>query len=103
MKPSFRLARSARRDFQQISDYCAREWGPDAALSVVTRILETIIRLSGQPKAGVTAEQFGVGVRKFPAGTYMIYYRLGRSNRIEVLHMFHGARDQVRAWKDQET
>jgi plasmid stabilization system protein ParE len=52
------------------TEYWAGEAGPDAALEVVSGIMETIITLSGQPRAGVAAERFGAGVRKFPAGKY---------------------------------
>jgi plasmid stabilization system protein ParE len=51
--------------------------------------------------AGVAAEQFGLSVRKFPAGNYMIYYRTGRSRSIQILHVFHGARQQGKAWGDE--
>ena len=51
--------------------------------------------------AGVAAEQFGASVRKFPAGNYMIYYRTGRSRTMQILHVFHGAREQSKAWGDE--
>jgi plasmid stabilization system protein ParE len=69
---------------------------------VVTGILETIITLSSQPKAGAPAEQFGEGVRKFAAGKYIIYYRLRAAKAVEILHVFHGARDQEKAWQGGE-
>jgi plasmid stabilization system protein ParE len=101
MKFRYSLTRSARRDLQQISDYWAAEAGEEVALRIVAAILETVITLSGLPMAGVAAEQFGVSVRKFPAGNYMIYYRTGRSRCIQILHVFHGARQQSKAWEDE--
>ena len=101
MRSRYRLARSARRNLQQISDYWVNEAGDDVALRIIEGILETITALADQPRAGVAAEQFGAGVRKFPAGTYMIYYRRSRSSRIEILHVFHGARDQRKAWRNE--
>lgn len=59
--------------------------------------METIITLSDHPRAGVAARQFGAAVRKFPSGNYMIYYRPKRSKGIDILHVFHGARDQMEA------
>jgi plasmid stabilization system protein ParE len=99
MRPKYKLARAARENLREISEYWADEAGPDAALEVVSGVIETIIILSGQPRAGVAAERFGAGVRKFPAGKYMIYYRLYGSRGIEILHVFHGAREQRKAWK----
>ena len=99
MRSRYRLARSARRDLQRISDYWLNEAGEEVALRVIEGILETIIVLAEHPRAGMTAEQFEDAVRKFPAGNYMIYYR-HRSSRIEILHVFHGARNQRKAWRD---
>jgi toxin ParE1/3/4 len=99
MRLKYRLARAARGNLQEISDYLVENAGPNAALQIITAIMETIVTLSGQPRAGVVADQYGAGVRKFPAGNYMIYYRLIRSRGIEVLHVFHAARNQRKAWK----
>jgi plasmid stabilization system protein ParE len=59
MTSGYKLARPARRDLQEISDYWVAQAGEDVALRIVTGILETIITLSSQPKAGAPAEQFG--------------------------------------------
>jgi toxin ParE1/3/4 len=91
---TYRLARAARRNLEEISDYWTVEAGSGTAVEILSGIVETIIVLSSQPRAGVAAEQFGEGVRKFPVGRYVIYYRPYRSTRIEILHVFHGARDQ---------
>jgi plasmid stabilization system protein ParE len=99
MKRAYRITRSAKRNLQEISDYWVECAGPDVALTVVTSITETITTLADQPKAGIAAGQFGEGVRKFPTGSYIIYYRAYRSRGIEILHVFHGARNQKRAWE----
>ena len=97
MRFRYRLSASARRDLQEISDYWTSEAGEEVALRLITALLETVITISRQPKAGVAAESFGAGVRKFPAGNYMLYYRVYRAG-IEILHVFHGKRDQLAAW-----
>ena len=99
MTLNYRLVRAARRDIDEISDYLADQAGLEKALEVVSTIMGTIATLSLYPMAGVRAEQFGAGLRKFPAGNYMIYYRPRRSGGIVVLHVFHGARDQRKAWR----
>jgi len=102
MRSRYRLARSARRNLQQISDYWVMAAGEEAALRIVTGILETIAALAEHPLAGIAAQQFGTSVRRFPTGKYMIYYRAVRSTAIEILHVFHGARDQRKAWREQD-
>jgi toxin ParE1/3/4 len=98
MKFRYKLARSAKRDLQEISDYWTHKAGQEVALNIITDILTTIITLSGQPRIGARSDQFGVGVRRFPAGDFMIYYRVLVSSA-EILHVFHGAQDQMKAWK----
>lgn len=99
MKFPYRITASARTNLQEIADYWTSRAGADAALKVLTRIMETILLLSGQPRAGIGAGQFGAGVKKFPAGDYIIYYCLYRASKgVEILHVFHGARDQRKAW-----
>ena len=65
----------------------------------MTGIVKTIATLPAHPNAGVEIPEFGAGVRKFPARDYIIYYRAAGSNRIEILHLFHGARNQRSAWR----
>jgi len=98
MRATYRLARSARRDLQEISDYWTIEAGENVAARVVGGVIETVITISHHPGAGVAADHFGDRVRKFPAGKYMIYYR-PYSKGIEILHVFYGARHQVKAWR----
>jgi plasmid stabilization system protein ParE len=83
---------------QKISDFWTSEVGEEIALRVVGGVMETIITMSRHPGAGVAADQFGTSVRKFPAGKCMLYYR-PYSKGIEILHVFHGARNQKSAWK----
>jgi len=97
------LTATARRDLQRISDYWTADAGEEAALRVLTGILDTVITLSLMPMVGVAAEQYGANVRKFPAGSYMVYYRTGRPRRIDILHVFHAARQQDKAWGNRRT
>jgi len=91
MRPTYRITRLARLDLQEISDYWAFDASEDVASRVLDSIIETVITISHHPQAGVAADQFGDGVRKFPAARYMIYYRR-YSKGIEILHVFHSAR-----------
>ena len=102
MTAAYKLASSARRDLQEISNYWISEAGEDVALRVMSGVIETVITISRHPRAGVAADQFGAGVRKFPAGRYLIYYR-PYSKGIEILHVFHGSRNQAKAWRKSWT
>ena len=94
----FRVLPGAQRDLNEIFVY----WAERAGLSISDRLIESITErfwLLGQfPKIGKTATDVARGVRFFPAGEYLIYYRVSRRT-IDVLHVFHGARDQNRAFR----
>src|ERR1700675_2571191 len=91
---SYRVSRAARRDLLEIFLY----WAERASLKVADRIVERItarFRLLGEhPGAGKSAENIVPGVRCFPAGKYLIYYRQTRHFE-DILHIFRGARDQA--------
>jgi plasmid stabilization system protein ParE len=54
----------------------------------------------GTMKTPVAKErQSTPGVLRFPAGSYLIYYRKKRG-LIQILHVFHAAREQASAFKN---
>lgn len=89
----YRISQTAERDLLEIFVY----WVERASLNVADRIIDRItarFRLLGEhPRAGRSAEEVAPGVRCFPAGKYLIYYRRTRS-RVEILHIFHSARNR---------
>jgi plasmid stabilization system protein ParE len=76
--------------------------GPDAAMRMVMGIIESVVNLASQPRSGVKREEFGVSVRMFPTGRFLIYYRPYRGG-IQVIHVFDGSRDQPGAWSSESS
>ncbi len=66
---------------------------------MLTEIIESIIVIAAHPEIGRKEERYGKGMRSFPLQRYEIYYRARRGG-ILVLHIFHGARDQKKAWTE---
>ena len=97
MKP-FRLSGDAERDLIEIAKYVAGKASLETAERVVAAIIETRIALSGQPNVGRPEERLGKGLKSFASGNYKIYYR-PRKSGILILHVFHGARHQNKAWR----
>ena len=60
------------------------------------KIVNTIVLLARYPSTGRLVPQFGRRVRRFTCRPYLIYYRPG-DETIEILHVFHGRRDQSSA------
>jgi len=87
----YRVTSQAEKELDDI--YCY--WAERASLEVAERLIDKIVDrfwlLGEYPEAGRPTE--AAGTRCFPAGKYLIYYRITRRGT-DILHIFHGARDQ---------
>jgi toxin ParE1/3/4 len=89
----YRVSEDAERDLDEIFVYWADRASPETADRVVDRITERFWLLGEHPDAGKPARDIAASVKCFPAGKYLIYYRKTRRGT-DILHIFHGARDQ---------
>ncbi len=89
----YRVSADAERDLEEIFLYWASRASVVTADRVVDRITDRFWLLGEHPDAGKSAGDIAVGVKCFPAGKYLIYYRKTRRGT-DILHIFHGARDQ---------
>lgn len=94
----YRVATDAERDLDDIFSY----WAKRAGLEIADRLLDSIMDrfwiLGQHPEAGRLSSEIAPGVRCFPAGKYLIYYRKSRAGT-DILHVFHGAQDQKKAFQ----
>jgi plasmid stabilization system protein ParE len=54
--------------------------------------------LADLPQIGQKCDEIAAGLLRFPVGKYLVYYRKTRG-AIQILHVFHGARDQRNAFR----
>jgi toxin ParE1/3/4 len=94
----YRVSEDAERDLDEIFVYWANRASLEAADRVVDRITERFWLLGEHPNAGKPAREIAASVKCFPAGKYLIYYRK-TPRGTDILHIFHGARDQRSAFK----
>jgi toxin ParE1/3/4 len=94
----YRISEDAERDLDEIFLYSADRASLEAADRIIDRITERFWLLGEHPNAGNLAGNIAPGVKCFPAGKYLIYYRNTRRGT-DILHIFHGARDQRGARK----
>lgn len=86
----------ARRGYQAELDaieiwvHVARR-DPVAADRLVDRFTAVIDRLAGQPMMGGAADHLLPGLRSFPSGEYLIFYRPEDAG-MSVVRILHGAR-----------
>jgi toxin ParE1/3/4 len=94
----YQVSREAQQDLDEIFVYWAKRVSLDVADRLIDSITDRFWLLGEYPDAGKSAEHIAAGVKCFPAGNYLIYYRrAGRAT--DILHVFHGARDQKRVFR----
>jgi toxin ParE1/3/4 len=94
----YRISRHAESELDEIFLYWARRAGLEAADRLIDSITDRFWLLGEHPDAGRPSDEIATGVKCFPAGKYLIYYRRTRRGT-EILHIFHGARSRKRAFK----
>jgi toxin ParE1/3/4 len=94
----YRISEDAQHDLDVIFLY----WAERTGLTIADRVIDGIVerfRLIGEfPEAGRSSDDIALGIKCFPAGQYLIYYRRARKFT-DILHIFHGAREQKQAFQ----
>ena len=97
----FRVSHGAERDLEEVFLYWANRASLDVADRVIDAIVERFWILGQYPDAGRPCPEVAPGVKSFPAGKYLIYYRK-ISRGVEIAHVFHAARRQPAAWQQSK-
>ena len=88
----YRVSADAARDLDEVYVYWAERVGLKVADRLIDGIMDRFWLLGEHPDAGPSAEDIAAGVRCFPAGKYLVYYR--RTSRgTDILRVFHGAQE----------
>ncbi|MGD1074355.1 MAG: type II toxin-antitoxin system RelE/ParE family toxin [Bryobacteraceae bacterium] len=94
------LTGSAKRDLDEIwIDIAERSRSIETAERMLWLLYRKILSLAKFSGTGRRCDDIDEGGRCAPAGNYIIYYR-PTSSGIAVTHIFHGARDQTKAWRN---
>jgi toxin ParE1/3/4 len=88
-----RVAPQARHDLDEIWDYIFKETGAEAAADrAIDMIVESFSLLAEWPRIGRRRDELRRGLRSYPAGNYLIFYRISRRD-VVVLRVLHSRRD----------
>ncbi len=88
---------SARRDLDTIDNDVGAE-SPAAADRLLASFQAVFQFLAGAPRAGQARPELAPGVRSFPFGSHLVFYRQA-GDRIEILRALHAWRDINRAFR----
>lgn len=99
------VSSEARADLDGIWDYIAERAGIDTAEAFIWKFCETFSSLASSPAAGVAVPDLSPGLRnglrKFPMGNYLIYYRTRRGKTL-IVRVLHGKRIQRKAFSRRD-
>ncbi|MBW3600471.1 MAG: type II toxin-antitoxin system RelE/ParE family toxin [Planctomycetes bacterium] len=85
-------APEAREDLKSISQYLAKERrSPAGANRLRQRLLDSFRQLASQPGMGEARPDLGVGIRQWPVGSYVVYYK-PTTEGVLIIRIIHGAR-----------
>jgi toxin ParE1/3/4 len=91
MSPRYRLTEQAREDVLDIWQYIAAD-NPDAADRIIDQFTATYGSLARSPRIGMDLSRLRSGLRAYPVGKYVIFFRPTEGG-IEIYRVMHGARD----------
>lgn len=98
-----RVSLLAERDLDGIwRQIAADRSNIDIADRAVDSIVARFPLLARQPGAGKNREDIDPGVRSFPSGNYLIYYRETRSH-LMISRILHCKRDHLSVWHKPTT
>jgi toxin ParE1/3/4 len=86
-----RLSDQAKNDLAEIWEYIAEE-SPSSADRLIQRLVRQYKSLAENPGMGRLRAELRPGLRSFPVGNYLMFYR-PIPEGIAVLRIIHGARD----------
>lgn len=81
----------ARADLREIWDYIAGD-NLNAADALSETFYEKFELLRATPEAGRERKDLKIGLRSFPIGRYVIFYRVSE-DAVEIVRVMHSARD----------
>lgn len=97
MIPVVRRSVLAEQDYREIWRYIAAD-NPDAADRFLRKIDSKLELFAKYPAMGTARDKLLPGVRSFPVGNYLVFYR-AIPDGIDLVRVLHGARNLKRLFK----
>ena len=94
-----RLSVRAERDLENISKYLDHETGSSAAADRIYEEIDHVLDLIGDnPLMGRERTELRKGMRGFPHGDYIIFWRV-KKDLVQIIRIMHQKQDIARAFK----
>ena len=88
----YQLSIEADIDLDEIYDYSETKFGQEQAVSYLKKLEELFVLLNTHPEMGRERNEIEIGLRSFPHGSHVIYYRK-IDEQVRIVRVLHGSRD----------
>lgn len=96
-----RVGRRAQADLNEIHEYLYRASGSEAVADrVISEIAERFLLLSRWPRIGRLRTDLRAGLRSYPVGSHLIFYRVTRVD-VVIVRILHGRRNLPRCFVER--
>ena len=89
----FVLSERAKSDIQSIGDYTEEKWSEEQAERYVRMILSECRDLANKPMVGRSYEPIRPGLRGYPCGKHVIFYRVLSTDKVRIVRVLHERMD----------
>lgn len=90
------LSASALEDIRAIGDYTKDKWSEERAEIYVRMLLAECRELAYKPLLGRDYKRFRPGLRGYPCGKHVIFYRILNNGKIRIVRILHERMDFLR-------
>ena len=87
---TYRIREVAAHDLESIGVVSRREFGDERMRKYLTEIVHTFDSLGAVPGLGRACDEIFEGCRRFPVGSHVIFYELGKDGVVEIVRVLHG-------------
>lgn len=89
----FALTHKAKADLHSIAIFTTERWGVRQRNLYIKQFDEAFHMLARSPELGRVCDDIMPGYRKFFQGSHIVFYKNGRSSKIEIIRILHKSMD----------
>ncbi len=99
---TFKLRESAENDLVQIGIESREQFGHVQMQRYLTQLDGAFHVLAASPRIGRAIDDVRRGVRRFPQGSHLIFYRLTEAGDVDIIRILHASMDHEAHLDDGE-
>ena len=87
------LSERAKKDLRSIADYTEEKWSEKQAEDYLRMLLSECRALADKPEVGRSYDDYRPGLRGYPCGKHVIFYRVLSLTKVRIVRVLHEKMD----------